>query len=171
MTFADLSDFLDDDFLPITLKGKEYRVASPDAETGLRLSALANIGARLKAGKEVPPEQIASIQLDDQEERQFITLILGDTLDEFIADGYSWVAVSRIAQYAFTHFIIGAESARKAYEAGVFSGKAEAPNRAARRAVKAPSAPRDSTASRTPRKAATTKKASPGRASSSSGRS
>lgn len=172
MTFVDLSDFLDDDALPVTLRGKTYFIPSPSAETGLKLAAIANIGAKVKAGMEVPESQLQSLKLNDDDEQVFIKLVLGTAGEEMIADRISWVALGRIAQYAFTHFAISAETARKGLEAGVFAGKAQgptAPNREARRAADQ-SARRASTGSSQPRRAQAPA-ASIGSESSSPGRS
>lgn len=139
MTYADLTDFLDDSGLHVTIAGKEFVIPSPDAETGLKLQALAQIGAKVQQGVQVPEGELKSIQLDDNDERKFTDMVLGSSLDEFKAAGLNWVQLSRLAQYAFTHFALSPETARKALEAGVYTGKdsapAAAPNRATRRST------------------------------------
>lgn len=152
---ADLSDFMDfmedDDndggFLsppipsakyPKESGGHQYRVPSPDALTGLRLTALADIS--IKAAKnpgELGEKDAKRLRLDDQEERDFIQQVLTPELvEEMVADGVKWTHVKRLASYAFTYFAIGADAAEQAAKSGVFSGKAQtAPpqNRQARR--------------------------------------
>lgn len=122
MTFVDLTDFLDDDGLHVTVRGKEYLIPSPDADTGMRLNAIATIGAAVQSGKTVPESQLKSLELNDDEERNFTEQVLGSALEELRADGFSWVQLSRMAQYAFTHFAISPETARKGLAAGVFDG-------------------------------------------------
>lgn len=150
MTFADLTDFLDDDGLPIKLGAHEYRIPSPDAETGIKLAAMANIGVKARVGADITEAQLKSIRFDDDEERDFIRLVLTeDIVQAMISNGVSWVALSRVAQYAFTHFAINPETARRALEAGMFSGKATAPtNRAARRSSGSTAAKKGQPASR-----------------------
>lgn len=169
MTYADLSDFLDDDGLTVTLRGKEYLIPSPDAEKGLQLAAMANIGVKAKLGQDITEEQMRSIQIDT-EGKDFIRFVLTDAVvDQMIVDGISWVALSRVAQYAFTHFALNPETARKALEAGMFAGKAPAPtNRAGRRAAST-EAPKARPAS--PGSSPRTKRATSGGASGARGRS
>jgi len=151
MTYADLTDFLDDSGLHVTIRGKDYLIPSPDAETGLKLQALAQIGAKVQQGVQVPEGELKSIQLDDDDERKFTDMVLGSSLEQFKADGLDWVQLSRLAQYAFTHFALSPETARKALEAGVYTGKGQAPaaaqNRETRRAT--PKAQQGSSGSRT----------------------
>lgn len=145
MTVADLTDFLDETGLPITLGAHRYLIPSPDGEKGLKMAAMAQVGMKAKLGGDITEGQLKSLKMDDGEERDFIRFVCTDEIvDAMLADGINWTAMSRVAQYAFTHFAIGEETARKALEAGLFSGKASAPtgNRAARRtAAKSPKSP------------------------------
>lgn len=155
----DLYNFLDDDTLEIPgvksrahPEGKTYRIPSPDAETGMRLSALAEIAVKVNKSVAVNDRDVKRLQLDDTEEREFAQQVLGATYEELIADGVSWVRLQRITQFAYVHFAFSPEAAREAAERGVFAGKAPARNRAQRRAKpssgEAPKAPRASTGSR-----------------------
>lgn len=140
MALSAFAEFLADDALvtpPIAStkhpKGKAYRIESPDAETGLRLQALANLGFAVATDQDIDPEDAARLQLDDGGERNLYAQVLGPTLDELVADGVSWVRIQRIGRYAFAHFALGPEAAVKVAEGGT-SGEAPAPNRATRRA-------------------------------------
>ncbi len=127
MGFTDLSEFLDDADLTITLGARAYTVPSPDAETGLRLTGMANIAVRVKSGAVVTAEELASIRVDDDDERQFVAVVLGPALDAMIADRIPWTVISRAAQYAFVYFSLGRQAAEQALERGVFKGGAVPP--------------------------------------------
>lgn len=135
MAIKDFSSFLDDDAIRFPLDGKTYRIESPDAKTGLLLSGMANLGVKASAGGEIGESDLASLDLDDAEERDFMRMVLGDTLDELVADGVSWVKIQRISRYAFIYFAMGEDAADEALASGALSGEAPAPNRAKRRAA------------------------------------
>lgn len=149
MAVKDLSSYLDDDALEITVDGKTYRVESPDAKTGLFLASLANIGVNAASGGQVSDADLERLDLDDVEERDFMKMVLGDTLDELIYDGVKWTKIQRLARYCFIAFAIGEEAADDALKNGTLSGEAAAPNRAARRAASRGGA------TKTPRRAST----------------
>lgn len=151
MPFVDLSEFLTENDLTMQGLGpRDYVVPAPDVDTGLRYTALSNVAIKVNKGEAVSPAEMASLKLEGAEERTFVSQILSDgVVEQMREDGLAWPAVVRCANYAFTHFAVSPEAAKKAFEAGVFSGKAQAPtNRAARR--KTPSAPRASRASKNP---------------------
>lgn len=135
MALKDLAAYLDDDSIDIPVDGTLYKVSSPDAKTGLFLSAMANLGVKASSGGEISEDDLASLNLDDERERDFMRTVLGDTLDELVADGVSWVRIQRISRYAFLFFAVGEDAADQALESGALSGEAQAPNRAARRAA------------------------------------
>lgn len=124
-------------------EGKQYRVASPDALTGLRLNALADIMIKREMGGKVDDSDAARLRLSDSDEREFVQQVLGNdrgdetnALDEMVADGCRWEHIQRLAQFAFTYFGISREAAEEAAKNGLLSGKMVAPNRAARRKPK-----------------------------------
>lgn len=162
-TLDDFYDFLEDDALEIPNiksrahpEGKTYNIPSPDAETGMRLSALAEIAVKVNKSIDVNARDVKRLQLDDTEEREFAQQVLGPVYEELIEDGVSWVRLQRITQYAYVHFAFSPEAAREAAERGVFAGKAQARTRAERRAKPssgaAPKAPPASTGSRARKK-------------------
>lgn len=134
MALKDLSSFLDDDAIDVPVDGKTYRIESPDAKTGLLLSSMVNLGVKASSGGEISDADLASLDLDDDRERDFMRMVLGDTLDELVENGVSWVKIQRISRYAFLYFAVGEEAADEALKSGALSGEAPAPNRAARRA-------------------------------------
>lgn len=133
MALKDLSSFLDDDALDIPVDGTTYRIPSPDAETGLWLSSVVNLGVTASAGVEITDADAARLQFDDAEERDLVAIVLGPALDEMKTDGVSWVKIQRISQYALFYFTLGPEAADQAAANGLLTGEAPAPNRAARR--------------------------------------
>lgn len=154
---SDLSNVLDfmedeDGFLspPMPSKthpeGRQYRVASPDAKTGLRLNALADIMVKKEMGHDVSESDVARLRLDDDGEREFVRQTLGaeyvvegvttSALDQMVADGVKSEHLKRISYYAYILFSISRDAAEEARKNGLFSGKISAPlaaNRAARR--------------------------------------
>jgi hypothetical protein len=134
MALKDLSSFLDDDAIDVPIDGKTYRVESPDAKTGLLLASLANVGVKAASGADVNEADVEKLDLDDAGERDFMEMVLGDTLAELIADNVAWTKIQRLSRYCFIHFAIGEEAADDALKSGALTGEAPAPNRAARRA-------------------------------------
>jgi hypothetical protein len=163
MTAPDLTafgDFLDDDgFTTPPIKstkfpeGKSYLVPSPDGETGARLVALGGVAAKKHADIALTQADLDKLNLNDQEERDFIEMCLGTAYAEMIADGVSWQRISRLGQYAFVVTTQGQQAATDAAKAGYFSGKAPARNRAQTRAAAkgTPTTAKASAGSRKPR--------------------
>lgn len=154
MPYVDLSEFLtEQDLVFQNIGPRDYRVPAPDAETGLKYSAISNIAIQASKGKPVPEESLAALKLNDAEEEEFVVKMLTqEVVDQMTEDRLTWPTVQVCAQYAFVYYTLGRESADKAMEAGVFSGKATAPtNRATRRGAATKKAPA-STGSRTRRK-------------------
>lgn len=155
MARLDLSTYLDDDSVTIPgipskahPDGRDYTITSPDAKTGMRLAAMADLGIKAHAGT-VSEADVAALQLDDDEERDLYRMVLGDTLDELVADGVSWARIQKLGRYLFVHYSMGEEAAAEAVNR---SGGATAPaNRAARRATKKTATPKASPAGSTTR--------------------
>lgn len=116
-------------------RGKQYRVPSPDAKTGLRLNALADMTLKQSRGIELSDIDVKRLRLDDKDEREFLSQVLGaELLEEMVSDGVKWEHLRRLAMYGFVYFGVSAEAADQAAANGLFSGKQGAPtNRAARR--------------------------------------
>lgn len=145
MALRDLAQFLEDDGLEYPLpaasfedttrfpNGKTYRVTSPSAKTGLWLTAMADLGLKVKAGADVTPEDVAQLHLDDEGEKSLYQRVLGATYDEMLADGLKWTVLQRIGQDAYLCFAMSPDAAN-----AVLAGQGEAvarANRAARRAA------------------------------------
>ncbi len=139
MGHVDFGSFLDDDAIdtpPIPSRehpdGRSYRIPSPDAATGIRLTAMVNLGVGLASGGKMDPKDAEKLKLDDDQEKDFLEEVLGSTYAELVADGVSWVRIQRLGRYALLYFTLGPEAA--ASEAKRTSGEAPAPNRETRRA-------------------------------------
>ena len=139
MSRLDLTSYLDDDTVEIPgiasttyPDGKTYRFASPNAKVGLSLAALANLAVRARFGGDIGA-QAAALDLDDNQERDLMRDVMGDTLDELTADGVSWVRIQRLNRYLFIHFAMGEDAAARLALPGETSAPA---NRLARRGAK-----------------------------------
>lgn len=142
MALADLGAFLDDDVLEVPVAGtvhpdgRTYRIPSPDAETGLRLTALANLGAAVAVGREVNAADVDALRMNDDDEREFLEQILGSAYGELIADKVSWVRIQRLGRYAFVYFAMGPEAAQEYVNRAMSSGGSAVPSREQRRAAR-----------------------------------
>mgnify|MGYP001566022850 FL=1 len=139
MARLDLAGYFDDDSVEIPgitspnfPGGKTYKFASPDAKTGMWLANLADLGIRSNQGADIG-EEATKLELDDNEERDLMKMVMGNTLQEMVADGVSWVRIQKLNRYLFIHFAMGEEVA------GMMAkrlGEAPAPtNRAVRRGI------------------------------------
>jgi hypothetical protein len=155
MALADLQGWLEDDALDIPVPGhRTFRVPSPDAETGVRLSAIFNAGLAVNRKEKIDEKTLRSLQMDDAEERDFLGMVLGSAYAEMLAEKVSWTRIQRVGRYVFLHHAAGPEAAA-AYVKEATRGEAPAPNRASRRASSdtAPKTrPRGSTGSTNARK-------------------
>ncbi|MCW2496349.1 hypothetical protein [Jatrophihabitans sp.] len=114
-----------------------YRVASPDAKTGLYLTTVAKIGVQAAVGRPVSDADMAKLHLNDEDERELYQVVLGETYQQMIADGVSWNLLQKIGQDAYLSFAINEDTANAVLAmAAAQLGEAPArPNRATRRAA------------------------------------
>ncbi|QLF82703.1 tail assembly chaperone [Microbacterium phage Cicada] len=140
--YNELQAFLDDDGITLPLirskthpEGKAYFVESPDFETGLTMQNLSSIAQRLANGIEVSPDEAKSLKFSDgAEEQGFAKMVLGDALDQMLADGVKWGPIRNATQYVFTYYAMSASQAKKLVQS---APKVRPPaNRAERRAKK-----------------------------------
>ena len=148
-------------------EGKDYLVPYPDAATGARWTAQADLGWRKAQGAELTPDEDALLALDDQEEQTLYQRVLGPVYDEMVADGVKWphlVAIARDAYFVITDNTQLADSLLAAQgEAGARA------NRATRRAAaKKPSAGKRKAGSKSSRASGATKARTRDQASTSS---
>lgn len=133
MPLRDLSAFFEDDALEYPNvpsakhpAGKTYRVPSPDAATGLRLTALATVGMKSATGAQLNEKDSAALNLDDEDEESLYRQVLGSaTYQEMIDDGVKWTHLQRVAHDAFLTFTVSPEVADAAL--AVETGKAQEP--------------------------------------------
>jgi hypothetical protein len=112
--FQDLSELLDP-FLPLPIRGKIYRVPSPDVTTGLRAQATVAIAAKLRAGQDVDAADVAALKLDDQEELEFTESMLGPVFQEMREDDLPWEYVRHAAKTTFMWLISDRDEAAKVW--------------------------------------------------------
>lgn len=145
---AEFTDFMDDADgdggfdsprmpSPAHPQGRSYRIPSPDAKTGLRLTALADMSLKQSRGIAIDELDVKRLRISDDDEREFLGQVLSPgVLEQMIEDGVKWEHARRLAMYAFVRFGISKDAADEAAKNGLLSGKAAAPNRAARRTKK-----------------------------------
>jgi uncharacterized membrane protein YgcG len=134
MTFKDLDELVQGGaHLDLPIRGKTYRIADVDAETGLWAQRLYDVSNAVHAGR-----QVDGADLDDLAEEQMFRRLLGDTLDELLADGVGWSAVKHVFMTVMAWIVVDEDTARQVWERGA-PGEARGPagNRRSRRASQA----------------------------------
>lgn len=172
MAFKDLREFTDGRFIDLPIDGKTYRVHDVDAETGIWVQRVMELGIAASQGQEVD-----GAVLDDDDETEAYERVLGDTYEEMIADRVAWSDIKHCATTAMIWIAFDEDTAQKYWETGKSAAPGEAaapaagPNRASRRASSAAARKTRSRASTSGTRASrsTTPKVSPGSPSSSSG--
>ena len=123
----ELDDFLNPTLL-VPARGKEYRIAAVDAETGLRLQRMLATGVKAYAGQDLTEKDLELVS--DEDEEGFFETVLGDTYHELMADKIPYPGLKAMASLAMIWTTQGFDAAQQYFLAG---GKAPAPNREARR--------------------------------------
>ena len=163
----DLEEFLEP-WLDLPIGGKKYRVKAADAVTGLYAQHILELGVSMQVGAKLTETQVAQLQLDDDGEQDFHRRLLGDTLDEMIADKVSWEAIKHVSRTVFVWVVQDRDAAEAYWERG---GRPEAPrptpgDRRPKKKTKKSARPGSPAGSTTPKPAAA---ASPGPSSSGTG--
>lgn len=114
MSFKDLSELLEAD-LPLPIRGKVYRISSPDVTVGLRAQATVAIASKVQSGSELTEEDIASLKLDDSQEMEFTQQMLGEQFAVMQADGVPWEYVRHAAKTVFAWLISDRDAAEKVW--------------------------------------------------------
>lgn len=124
-----VDDFLDEDApLVLNYRGKDYSIDPLNARTGLKVQRAFAASARIQDGEELTEKDKAVLEEDDED---LWPEILGDTYDELLDDGASFIALRLAANATILWTVQDRDMALQFWEAG---GKAPAPNRAQRRA-------------------------------------
>lgn len=134
MGYVDLGSYLDDDAIdtptiPSTKHpaGRSYRIPSPDAATGVRLTAMVTLGVAFATGAELDERDADKLKLDDEQEKDFLEEVLGSAYGELIADGVSWTRIQRLGRYCLLHFTLGPEAAADEVKRGKLRPRTERP--------------------------------------------
>lgn len=167
-SFEALDDFLDDGItLPVRGKDdvvREYHIADPSAEAGLRIDRITTLAARLAAGQAAPEQPV----LDDDEERDLYRLCLGDAYPQLKAD-LSWSMFKHVSLTVMFWITADEDTALEYWRTGEAPGKAGR-NRAERRQMsRASSAKGAANRTRSPASTSGTKAASSKRRSKGGG--
>lgn len=130
-TFEALDDFLSDG-LDLPVKGadgvvREYHIADPSAEAGIKIERITSLAARLAAGGTAPETKV----LDDQEELDLYKLCLGDAYQRLRAET-SWSMFKHVSLTVMFWITTDEDTALQYWRTGEAPGKA-ARNRAERR--------------------------------------
>lgn len=170
MSFKDLEDVLSPN-LDLPIKGKTYSIPSPSVKVGLRAQATVAIAAKVRAGEEISPEDVASLQLDDAAEAEFTESMLGsDIFQEMIDDDLPWEYVRHAAKTVFMWLVSDRDQAEQVWAS---PGNVQRPEPQDRRAPakKTPSSTKKATSkSSSTRQTSPRTPASRGTRSSSTGR-
>lgn len=94
-----------------TPRVKTYRVPSPDAKTGLWLTALWNLGAVRAGGGQMSDVDLERLKLDDDGEKDLYQRVLGPAWDEMIQDGVEWEMLQKIGRDAYVCFASSEQAA------------------------------------------------------------
>lgn len=97
--FNDLDEFFDPS-LHLPVRGKTYTIQPVDGKTGVWVQRLFQLGAKAAGGQVLDPEALASLQLDDDQERDAFSRVLGDTLEEMLADKVGWEDIKLVGTTA-----------------------------------------------------------------------
>lgn len=117
MSFRDLDEFFRSE-LRLPIRGREYVVPSPDAETGLWAQRLMATASKAADGKEVSDEQARSLDLSDDEERGLYGKLLGPAFDEMVADKIPWEHVKHAGMTALIWTAGNTEAAEQFWNSG-----------------------------------------------------
>lgn len=121
MSFQELDEFFDDT-LELPIRGKIYKIPSPDGETGLWCQRVFEVGARVESGQKVPASQSAKLQLNDNDERELYDRVLGPAKQEMLDDGLTWARISAAAQTAIIWIATDRTTAEKYWNEQVVGG-------------------------------------------------
>ena len=123
-------DFLDEEEqLVLPYRGKEYRINPVSAKVGLRVERIISAAERSARGAERDGDQ--EQVLSDSDELDLYPDLLGDTYDELLEDGATFIRLKLAATAVMMWTVYDEEVALEYWNAG---GKAPAPNREQRRA-------------------------------------
>jgi hypothetical protein len=130
-SFEALDDFLSDG-LDLPVRGKdgvvrEYHIADPTAEAGIKIERITTLAARLAAGGAAPDGPI----LDDDEELDLYRLCLGEAYEQLRAET-SWSMFKHVSLTVMFWITTDEATALQYWKTGEAPGKA-ARNRAERR--------------------------------------
>lgn len=132
---APTTTFQDTIELPVPMRGdiKVYSINSVSIETGQYVQEVMTLMQLVAQGAEVSEEQQQKLSLDDAEEEDFKTALLGDAYYQMKADKVSWAAMKIVINTVMIWTTQSIEAAEEFWEQNMVSAP-KAPNRETRRA-------------------------------------
>jgi hypothetical protein len=101
VAFNDLDDFFDD-ALRLPIGGKEY-VITVSAQAGMRYQKLFALVVAANAGATLSTDELAELDLSDENEKDVFLAVLGPAYEEMVADGVTWPKIKHAAATAFMY--------------------------------------------------------------------
>lgn len=118
MAFQDLDEFFDSS-LRLPIRGVEYVIESPDAETGLWAQRLLETAVKAKRnGGELDETDAEKLVLSDADERSMYERLLGAAFDQMVADGVPWEYLKHAGVTALMWAAGNVEAAEKYWASG-----------------------------------------------------
>lgn len=117
MSFRDFDEFIDSR-LRLPIRGKTYVIESPDAKTGMWIQEAVTLAARVKAGDAVGAGDLASLELDDDQEKDLYKRVLGPVHAQMVDDGVPWEALKRAGITALIWVAGDTETAEQYWNSG-----------------------------------------------------
>ena len=136
-TFQPIDDYLDLEGITLPIAGKNYLIRPVDALTGLEVTRLMGLVVDATNGIDITndPRAAEVLEANEAAKDSLEHRILGDALDEMIADGVPWPMVQLAFQTAMVWISQGVEAAARYWAAGG-GATGKAPNRQTRRATR-----------------------------------
>lgn len=117
MAFKELDEWFDSS-LKLPIKGKVYRIESVDAATGVWCQRLMSVAVQASSGKKVSEKDVASLDLDDDQELDLYQRTMGDTYAEMVDDGIPWEWIKHAGTTTLLWIANGTDAAEAFWNAG-----------------------------------------------------
>ncbi len=136
-TFEAVDDYLDLEGITLPIAGKNYLIRPVDALTGLEVTRLMGLVVDATNGQDITddPRVAAVLEANEAASESFEKRILGEALDEMLADGVPWPMVQLAFQTCMIWISQGVEQAARYWAAGG-GAMGKAPSRKTRRATR-----------------------------------
>lgn len=137
MGFKAIDEYIED-YIDLPVPDRDggqhvYRIREVSAETGLYVQQVMRVAAKVaaKGRDDITADDVDGLELDDDQERDLMSLLLGDVLEQMVADRVGWSMIQRVNATVMLWVAGGREQAERFWNSG-----GQAPG-------KAPKAPQD----------------------------